>query len=143
MVGGRSPLIALERVGPDPAAEEHRGERARRGVVDSAEGPMRPIVRLSLLPFTVALLVAACQDRSLPVEPGGISAVVSDGAHGGGNPDFFFLPPLVGDPTSNSNFTAGQFNRRLRPVMAVFKGSDQCSLSNVRRKVFGPGIVPV
>ncbi len=104
---------------------------------------MRPIVRLSLLPLAVSLLVAACQDRPSPTEPGGISALVSDGAHGGGNPDFFFLPPLVGDPTSNPNFTAGQFNGRLRPVMAVFKGSDQCSLSNVNRKVFGPVIVPV
>ncbi len=104
---------------------------------------MRPIVRLSLLPLAVTLLVAACQDRQSPTEPGGISALVSDGAHGGGNPDFFFLPPLVGDPTSNPNFTAGQFNRRLRPVMAVFKGSDQCSLSNLKRKVFGPVIVPV
>ena len=103
---------------------------------------MRPIARLALLALAILPLVTACQDRS-PVAPGAINALLSDGAHGGGNPDFFFLPPLVGDPTSNPNFTAGQFNRRLRPVMAVFKGSDQCSLSNVTRKVFGPVIVPV
>lgn len=103
---------------------------------------MRSIVRLSLLPLAVTL-VAACQDRPSPMEPGGISALLSDGAHHGGNPDFFFLPPLAGDPTSNPNFTAGQFNRRLRPVMAVFKGTDQCSLTNVKRKVFGPVSVPV
>lgn len=102
---------------------------------------MRPVARL--VPLTLAILpfVTACQDRS-PLAPSEISALLSDGAHGGGNPDFFFLPPLVGDPTSDPNFTAGQFNRRLRPVMAVFKGSDQCNLSNVKRKVFGPVIVP-
>jgi alpha-tubulin suppressor-like RCC1 family protein len=103
---------------------------------------MRPIVRYSL-PCAVMLLVAACQDRPSPVEPGGISALVSDGAHGGGNPDFFFLPPLVGDPSSSPFFDAGKFNGRLLPVMAVFKGTDQCSLSNTSKKVFGPAVVPV
>jgi alpha-tubulin suppressor-like RCC1 family protein len=104
---------------------------------------MRPMVRLSLLALAVTLLAAACQDRPSPVGPGGISALVSDGAHGGGNPDFFFLPPLVGDPSSSPNFDAGAFNGRLQPVMAVFKGTDQCSLSNVSKRVYGPFVVPV
>ena len=104
---------------------------------------MRPIVRYSLLPLALMLLVAACQDRPSPFEPGGISALVSDGAHGGGNPDFFFLPPLVGDPSSSPYFDPGAFNGRLQPVMAVFKGSDPCSLSNVKKKVYGPVVVPV
>src|SRR5215475_11815268 len=74
--------------------------------------PMRWIVRLAPLTLAIVLFPAACRDRS-PVAPIEISALLSDGAHGGGNPDFFFLPPLVGDPTSSRNFTPGQFNGRL------------------------------
>ena len=102
---------------------------------------MRHITRL--VPLSLALtLVAACQDSTSPFEPGGISALLSDGAHGG-NPDFFFLPPLAGDPSSSPYFEPGKFNGRLRPVMAVFKGSDQCRLSNTKKKVYGPTVVPV
>ena len=103
---------------------------------------MRPIVRYSLLPLAVTLLVGACQDQPSPLEPGGISALLSDGAHGG-NPDFFFLPPLAGDPSSSPYFESGKFNGRLRPVMAVFKGTDQCSVSNRKRMVYGPTVVAV
>ncbi|HMB07105.1 MAG TPA: hypothetical protein VKP69_25655, partial [Isosphaeraceae bacterium] len=103
---------------------------------------MRPIVRRSLLPLAVTLLVAACQDRPSPLEPGGISGLLSDGAHGG-NPDFFFLPPLAGDPSSSPNFDPGAFNGRLRPVMAVYKGTDECSLRNTKKQVYAPVVVPV
>ena len=49
----------------------------------------------------------------------GPTAAVSDGAHGDGNPDFFFLPPLVGDPSSEPTFEPGMFNGRLHPVLTV------------------------
>jgi hypothetical protein len=45
--------------------------------------------------------------------------VISDGAHGGANKDFFFLPPLLPSPTSDPNFDAGKFNASLGPSLQV------------------------
>jgi len=69
-------------------------------------------------------LVVACQDQKVPTAPvarnapSDPSAVISDGAHGG-NPDFFFLPPMVSDPSSNPNFEQGKFNAFLQPSLTV------------------------
>jgi hypothetical protein len=46
------------------------------------------------------------------------SKIISDGAHGG-NIDFFFLPPMVADPSSNANFEPGQFNPNLASSLTV------------------------
>jgi hypothetical protein len=43
-----------------------------------------------------------------------LSAAVLDGAHNGGNPHFFFLPPLVRNPHAN-----GDFNPHLLPVVEI------------------------
>ena len=62
-------------------------------------------VRL-LMTVTMAAAVAACSDVPAPIAgPGGPSMVIVDGAHGGGNPFFHFLPPLVDNPGSGVNVT--------------------------------------
>lgn len=66
-----------------------------------------------------AMLVAACGDRNAvapsPVEPPSFG--IFDGSNNGGNPDFFFLPPLVSDP--GGEFEAGGFNATVRPVVHI------------------------
>jgi hypothetical protein len=78
----------------------------------------RPLLVLSIL---VAFgcegnqSLTAPDAKSVPYDP---SNVLSDGAHGG-NPDFFFLPPLVPLPLNNPNFQLGTFNNTLRPGLTV------------------------
>jgi len=75
-----------------------------------------------------ALLLAACTEHRAPTSapevaagPPSISFAISDGAHGAnGNPEFFFLPPLAGDPSGSPNFDAGKFAWHLRPVVLVY-----------------------
>jgi hypothetical protein len=46
--------------------------------------------------------------------------MISDGAHGTtGNPDFFFLPPMVPNPRRNPNWNVGAFNPNLSPVIDI------------------------
>lgn len=77
------------------------------------------VLRLSAL-----ALAFACTDQKAPTAPTGIappagpSAVISDGAHGG-NPDFFFLPPLVANPVNDPNYDRGKANNGLGPRLAV------------------------
>lgn len=55
-----------------------------------------------------ALVIAvACTDR-IPVTPdlGGPNASISDAVHEAGNTGFYFLPPLVGDPSPTGAFDA-------------------------------------
>ena len=74
--------------------------------------------------LTISLLVlvaAACRDANQPTRISGLpdpSKIISDGAHGG-NKDFFFLPPLVSDPSRDPNFEAGQFNATLASNLTV------------------------
>jgi hypothetical protein len=68
-------------------------------------------------------LVVACQDQRVPTAPArnaptDPSAMISDGAHGG-NPDFFFLPPMVSNPVSNANYEPGKANATLAPSLSV------------------------
>ena len=66
-------------------------------------------------------LVMACHDTPQPTEPLTVSdpsKIISDGAHGG-NKDFFFLPPMVSDPSKDPNYEAGQFNPTLGPRLTV------------------------
>jgi len=46
------------------------------------------------------------------------SAMISDGAHGG-NPDFFFLPPLLPNPNNSPNYDRGRANHSLGPSLTV------------------------
>jgi hypothetical protein len=62
-----------------------------------------------------AVLVLGCQDREQPTSPsaGRISAALSDGDHGG-NTHFYFLPPLVPQPSYS-----GTFNPSLKPLVEI------------------------
>ena len=96
--------------------------------------------------FLLSVLVVGCQDRpTVTAPPGGLLATISDGAQAGGNADFFFLPPLAGNPRSSPNFDAGKFNPGLRPVVRVFKyaaGGSRCSFApDVQR--YDLGVAPV
>jgi hypothetical protein len=44
--------------------------------------------------------------------------MISDGAHGG-NPDFFFLPPLVSSPVNDPNYDRGKANNALEASLTV------------------------
>ncbi len=61
-----------------------------------------------------ALAAVGCRERQSLTSPHGLSAAFSDGSVTGGNPHFFFLPPLVGQP----NFS-GTFNPNLAPVVEI------------------------
>jgi hypothetical protein len=70
-----------------------------------------------------ALLVflAACGGDRPPTSPGvplAPSLQLSDG-RSGGNKDFFFLPPLAANPSGHPNFSAGQFNAKLKPTVEI------------------------
>ena len=71
---------------------------------------MKRIVLLSL----TCILVVACQDQRSPTGVRPPSALLMDGAHNGGNQHFFFLPPLVPQPT-----LSGVFNPNLKPVVVI------------------------
>ncbi len=56
---------------------------------------------------TSLLAVAACSsDRNLTAPRNRPEFAISDGAHQGGTPGFFFLPPLVPQPTTGGTFDA-------------------------------------
>ena len=77
--------------------------------------------RASLLVAALtAVLSIGCRDEQIlkPTAAGGPSALIMDGATNG-NADFFFLPPLVPDPSGGANFDAGKFNGNLAPVVEV------------------------
>ncbi|PYP07827.1 MAG: hypothetical protein DMD56_14160, partial [Gemmatimonadetes bacterium] len=78
---------------------------------------MKPVALACL----AVLLLTACSDQQPLQPPAGSrpSALIMDGAHHGGNPDFFFLPPLAADPTGGPNFDAGKFNPNLAPTAEV------------------------
>ncbi len=68
------------------------------------------------------VLVIGCETdpgKDAPVQQEQPSFIISDGANSGGNPEFFFLPPLVPPPSRNPNWNVGGFNRTLQPTMAI------------------------
>jgi hypothetical protein len=74
-----------------------------------------------LLALSVLAIALACQDNSQPTgpkAPGGPAGLISDGAHGG-NPDFFFLPPMVPNPANDPNYEVGKFNASLQSSLTV------------------------
>ncbi|HEY3220945.1 MAG TPA: Ig-like domain-containing protein [Gemmatimonadales bacterium] len=78
---------------------------------------MKRVVRFTLTAGAVAL-VCACRSDSTNPPIGRPLASFSDGAHSG-NPDFFFLPPIFKDPSSNPNFSPGEFNAGVRPSVEI------------------------
>src|SRR5207245_8464544 len=78
-------------------------------------------MKVRLLALAALILAMACESARRPTEigaPTDPSKAISDGAHGG-NPDFFFLPPLLRNPVNDPNFEAGKFNGNLRPSLTV------------------------
>jgi hypothetical protein len=70
--------------------------------------------RILLLLSPICVLFAACQEPRSPTGVTPPSALLRDGAHNGGNPHFFFLPPLVSQPRFS-----GVFNPNLKPVVVI------------------------
>jgi hypothetical protein len=69
----------------------------------------------------VSVLIVACQeDRSSPTSPviGEPAGLISDGSTGG-NEDFFFLPPLLPNPSRDPNFGDKMFNAYLSPRVEI------------------------
>src|SRR3989442_597350 len=102
---------------------------------------------MKCLAFVVAVTtvfsVGCTKDQPLqPPTTGGPAFLISDGTHNGGNPDFFFLPALVPDPSGSPNFLVGTFNSKLSPVVEVCTlGKDPQLDPNttcVGSPVFGP-----
>ena len=79
---------------------------------------MRHVARFVAVGIVVGL--AACRESTTvqPSQTGTIRALIVDGAHSG-NANFFFLPPLVPDPSGSPNFIVGQFNPNLAPFVEV------------------------
>src|SRR2546430_8061890 len=72
----------------------------------------RPMNRSRLLMCAAEIFAAACQDRQSPTAAP--SFLIQDAAHNGGNPHFFWLPPMTRQPT----FT-GTFDGTLSPVVEI------------------------
>lgn len=69
--------------------------------------------RAVILCLAVAVGCREQQSVTAP-KPPSISAAILDGAHENGNPHFFFLPPMVGQPSFS-----GTFNPNLGPVVQI------------------------
>src|SRR3989454_8953893 len=68
-----------------------------------------------VVPIAIAIgVLVACRDQQQLTAPTRPSADFSDGTVAGGNLHFFFLPPLVKQPSFS-----GTFNRALRPVVEI------------------------
>jgi phenolic acid decarboxylase len=62
---------------------------------------LRQLAFLSL----IAVGISACENSTAPVPAGsGPQFAISDGVHTAGNAHFFFLPPMVSDPTVSGTF---------------------------------------
>src|SRR2546422_635356 len=75
---------------------------------------------------TTVFSVGCTKDQ--PVQPPttrGPAFLISDGTHSGGNANFFFLQPLVPDPSGSPNFVVGTFNSKLSPVVEVCQLKDK------------------
>jgi len=97
----------------------------------------RTVVALSL---GLALAAAGCRDRQSLTSPQHLSAAFSDARVTGGNPHFFFLPPLVGQPSFS-----GTFNPNLAPVVEICQDlvdpNNNPTGCNATVQVINPGVV--
>lgn len=101
--------------------------------------------RPALLGLAVAFLVG-CQDSQVLTSPVGDEVLLdlNDGSLPGdeGNPDFFFLTPLMPDPSGSGNFEDGQFNADLLPVAKVCEFDAAVANPNTCAAVTG-GLLPM
>ena len=87
--------------------------------------------RLLLLSLFViaALQWQGCDSRGTPTEPELVDPFMEivDGTHVLGNQNFFFLPPLVPDPSRHPSFDAEAFDPSLSPVVEICQtDGEQC-----------------
>jgi CARDB len=90
-------------------------------------------MKRAVIPCLALAVALGCREQqpvTAPKQPG-ISAAILDGAHEGGNPHFFFLPPMVPRPPFS-----GTFNPNLGPTvqicaLTVIGGATACDPSNV------------
>ena len=74
--------------------------------------------------FPVLLALAACGGERIGAPAGldgvngGSNGVIWDGSREG-NPEFFFLPPLLPNPSGDDEFDAGAFNGNWKPVVRI------------------------
>jgi len=92
-------------------------------------------MKRAVAPCLALAIAVGCRDQQSVTspKPPRISADISDGAHGGGNPNFFFLPPMVAQPSFS-----GTFNPNLGPVVQI------CTLkATTTGTVCDPAITPI
>ena len=82
-----------------------------------------PSPRTLAVPLLAVLALGACGDSTAPTPrlraPSAPTAMLNDGSKAGGNPDFFFLPSVVPNPSGDPDFSAGQFAGGWKPVVNV------------------------
>src|SRR5690348_5981219 len=88
--------------------------------------------RTAVVFLGAVVVLGACRDERTITKPAQPSFALSDGSNGG-NPHFFFLPPIVSQP----NFS-GSFNAQLAPVVQICQidGAGNCV-----GPTFSPGTV--
>jgi hypothetical protein len=91
----------------------------------------RSIRTLAALGLVVAGVAACSGDEATApqvpklVVPAAPVAIINDGSRPGGNPNFFFLPPLVLPPQFDPDFDANKFNSSWKPVVQICRlGAD-------------------
>lgn len=84
-----------------------------------ATGPPLAVALVVIAVATLAL--TTCDGEPLPTEVAGAAPqmAISDAAHSGGNPGFFFLPPLVPDPSRHPAFDSLGFDASHTPEVRI------------------------
>jgi hypothetical protein len=78
-----------------------------------------PRIKAGALLVALAALLTTC-DTDSPVAPTDAPTfAISDAVHLGGNADFFFLPPLVPDPSAAESFDVGAFDGTHSPAVEI------------------------
>lgn len=94
------------------------------------------MIRRVVFAIPLAVLVACSGTETTGPrvnEPSAPSFAISDGAHDGGNPDAFFLFPLVLPTSSYANWTPNGFNKLVSPTLEI------CPLNVTKVKDVTPG----
>ena len=89
----------------------------------------------------VSIIFIGCRDNAVAPPLSGPTFIVSDGANHSGNPDFFFLPPLVKNPNNSIYYEPAAFNPNLKPKVVICVldlGTHECVLGGTPFKEFGP-----
>ncbi len=101
---------------------------------------------LFAIPLAVLVACSGTETTAPLVDQPPLSPVISDGANGG-NPDFFFLPPLAPNP-SGPLFNAGAFNPNLAPDVEICAldlavGSDPIQATPCKAGGYTASLTPV